>query len=115
MQTFLLALLTSTSVANLIIFFVNRHDAKKKDPYTALEKKIDENEAAHKERAERIERDLCRLQMLNLMDHRPDDTTELMTVAERYFCELKGDWYMDGLFSAFCESHGIALPSWFNK
>lgn len=115
MQTFLLALLTSTSVANLIIFFVNRHDAKKKNPVKDLEDKIDRYTAERKEVDADLNRSLLRLQMLNLMDHRPDDVGQLMLIAEQYFNTLNGNWYMDGLFKQHCETHNIPLPSWFES
>lgn len=115
MQNFLLALIGSTGLANLIIFFVNRHDAKKKNPIDGLKAEVEKYMAESRAATEELERSLLRLQMLNCMDHRPDDVTQLMLIAEKYFCKLNGDWYMDGLFKQHCESHSIPLPSWFES
>ena len=115
MQAFLLAILGSTSLANLIIFFTERRDKKKNKPFSTLSDKIDKLAEESRNADAELNRSLLRLQMLNLMDHRPEDTNELMIVAEKYFCEFKGNWYMDGRFKKHCEENGIPLPSWFEK
>lgn len=57
--------------------------------------------------------DTTRLQMLFIMEHNPDDTRKLMQVAEKYFAELDGDWYMSSYFVTYCKDHDIELPDWF--
>ena len=94
---FVLALLGSTAVATLIQFFVNRHDKR-------LE-----------ERLNRLERDGLRTQMLVLIIQRPEEKQEILTIAEHYFKDLKGDWYMTSIFNKWIVDSDIAEPEWFNK
>lgn len=114
MMTFLLALVGSTGVANLVVFFVQRHDAKKKNPIKELVDKIDKLASESRAADEAMQRDLCRLQLQNLMDHHAEDTNSLMLVAHRYFVDLSGNWYMDAIFKVHCEKNGIVMPSWFD-
>lgn len=92
---FVLALLGSTAVATLIQFFVNRHDKR-------LE-----------ERLNRLERDGLRTQMLVLIIQRPEEKQEILTIAEHYFKDLKGDWYMTSIFNKWIVDSDIAEPEWF--
>lgn len=126
MQTFLLAIISSATVANLIIFFVTRRDTKKEkekeDPHKELDTKIAELSSLvstlHGETIssmQEMRQALCRLQMLNLMEHHQGDVEALMSAAHKYFIELNGNWYMDGIFTDYCNDHNIPLPSWFEK
>lgn len=65
-----------------------------------------------KKQLKKIEKDSCRTQMLLLMFVRPQDLHELMIVAEHYFKDLHGNWYMTSLFRAFLKEKGIAFPEW---
>ena len=58
------------------------------------------------------EKDNCRTQMLLLMSAYPQDIHELMVIAEHYFKDLHGNWYMTSLFKAFLKKRDIAFPEW---
>ena len=102
-----LAAFASTGFFGLIQFLVARHDQKKgkakqlTDAIEGLKKKID-----------RQERDSCRTQLLLLMAIFPDNTDEILKVAEHYFRDLKANWYMTSLFAAWCKKRNIELPIW---
>lgn len=83
----------------LLIYLINRHDER-----TGIIKRLDRNE-----------RDNCRIQLLIMLNHYPTEISEIMTLAERYFKDLNGDWYMTSIFNKWLESNGIARPEWFNK
>ena len=84
-------------IGSLIIFFVQRHDEKK----------------GLKSQLKRLEKDGLRTQLLLLMyNFTPQDESELMTCAEHYFKDLKGDWYMTPKFNRFIQENDIAKPDW---
>lgn len=99
----LIAFLGSATVANLIIFFVQRKDKKKED-----ERKIPE-------KLETLEKDGLRTQLLVLITLIPDSAQEILTIAEHYFKVLHGDWYMTSIFNKWLTERGIAEPEWFDK
>lgn len=93
----ILAIIGSTAVATLVQFFVTRNDNKKN-----LSKRLD-----------RLERDVLRTQLLLLILMRPEEQQEILTIAEHYFKDLKGDWYMTSIFNKWLKANEIAEPEWF--
>lgn len=67
-----------------------------------------------KSKLRKLEKDTVRLQLLFLMYVIPDETQELMNVAQYYFTVLKADWYMTTLFDKHLKARGLERPSWFN-
>jgi hypothetical protein len=53
------------------------------------------------------EENATRSQLLTLMSDYPNNESEILKVAQYYFQDLKGDWYMTGLFTKWAESRGI--------
>ena len=58
---------------------------------------------------ETIELDTTRTQLLTLMNHYPDNESEILSVAYHYFRELDGDWYMSELFSNWAKERNIDI------
>lgn len=56
---------------------------------------------------EDIELDTTRTQLLTLMNHYPENKSEILSVAYHYFKELDGDWYMSELFSEWAKERNI--------
>ena len=54
-----------------------------------------------------IKLDTTRMQLLTLINEDPDNTTDILKVAKYYFRDLKGDWYMSGMFTKWAEQHEI--------
>ena len=61
------------------------------------------------------EKDALRTQLLIMISDYPEETQEIMTIAQHYFKDLKGDWYATSLFNRWIVEKGIAEPSWFDK
>lgn len=59
------------------------------------------------------EKDQCRTQMLVMMGFRPHETTEIMKLAQHYFGDLEGNWYMTSLFNSWMDEQNIGKPEWF--
>lgn len=98
MVTIIVAALGALDIATLLIFFVNRHDSKKN-----IEGRL-----------QTLEKDTLRTQLLMLILMKPDEKQEIVTVAQHYFGQLKGDWYMTGIFNRWIEGTGLAKPEWFD-
>ena len=94
-----IAIISSTTVATLVQFFVTRND----------------NRRNFAKRLDKIERDAVRTQLLVLILMCPEETKEILTVGEHYFKDLKGDWYMTSIFNKWLIKSGIAKPEWFEK
>lgn len=57
--------------------------------------------------------DMARIQLMLLMSDYPDDVSEIMKAAEKYFVTLGGNFYMDTLFAKWLKVHKLPQPSWF--
>ena len=94
-----LAVIGSTAISSLVQFFVNRHDQRKHfgDKLNILEK------------------DTLRTQLLLLILLRPQEKHEIITIAEHYFADLHGNWYMTSIFNKWLEDTNTAEPDWFER
>ena len=97
------AVITSSAVFGFIQFMIARKDTKHDDL-----KNI-------KEQLKHQDREILRTQMLMLILMRPKEQQEILTIAERYFVTLKGDWYMTSIFNTWLNEMDIAEPEWFKK
>lgn len=107
-QETILAVVGAVLGSGLIQFLITRHDQKKDNP---LEKKIDKI----LEEQKKSEKDNLRTQLLVMMNMMPNNHEEIMTLAERYFKELKGDWFYSSLFSKWLKENNVEKPMWFDK
>ena len=96
-----LTVLGSVGFYSFLQFLITRKD-NRKDLLNAIIKKLD-----------KAEKDSCRTQLLVLMFFNDTATTEIYTLAEHYFRDLRGDWYMTSLFRGYIRDQGIDAPIWF--
>ena len=94
-----IALLSS----GLIQFLISRFDSKN----DKLDKIISEQK--------KTEKDQLRTQLLVMMSLMPSNQAEIMQLAQRYFDELKGDWFYSSLFAKWIKENKIERPIWFKK
>ena len=97
--TIVLAVIGSNALFAFLQFLIGRHDTKKniKGKLTVLEK------------------DVLRTQLLLLILLKGEEKQEILTIAEHYFKELHGDWYMTSIFNKWLKEKTIAEPEWFNN
>lgn len=107
-QETILAIIGAVLGSGLIQFLITRHDNNKANP---IEKKIDKI----LEEQKKTEKDNLRTQLLVMMNMMPNNHEEIMTLAERYFKELKGDWFYSSLFSKWLKDNNVEKPLWFEK
>lgn len=94
-----IALLSS----GLVQFLISRFDSKN----DKLDKIISEQK--------KTEKDQLRTQLLVMMTLMPNSHEEIMQLAERYFKELKGDWFYSSLFARWIRENKIDKPLWFDR
>lgn len=115
MTEILLGLIGAVLGSGIIQFFVTRHDNRKNDSIenklSPIEKKLDKIIAEQKT----SEKDALRTQLLVMMTVLPNNHEEIMTLAQRYFDDLKGDWFYSSLFAKWLKENNVEKPIWFEK
>lgn len=106
----IVAAIGSVGLFNLIQFLISRKD-KKNDALEGIRKDITEI----KKGIVIAEKDNCRTQMLVLMADYPLQEEEMLRLAQHYFEDLDGDWYMTSLFGKWLNLNHIERPKWFNS
>lgn len=101
MLDLVIAAIGSGSLLLFAQFLIERRD-RKKGQLAKIIKQLDKQE-----------RDSCRTQMLLLMKDYPEEKSELFTIAEHYFKDLHGNWYMTTLFKNYLKENDIEPPLWF--
>lgn len=91
------AVLASNALFGFIQFIITRRDNGFKKAMT------------------RLERDVLRTQLLVMVVLKPKETQEILTLAEHYFKDLNGDWYMTSIFNKWLLESDIAQPEWFDN
>lgn len=92
---------------------IDRHDERDEDRKT-IKTKISDLEKAMKDKFKLLEKDTLRTQLLLLILEKPNEVQEILTIAEHYFKDLKGNWYMTSIFHKWCKEHNVEKPTWFN-
>ena len=108
MKDMILGIFVAVMSSGLIQFLITRADKKKEDP---IEAKLDKIIAEQK----KSEKDQLRTQLLVMMNLMPQNHEEIMQLAQRYFNELKGDWFYSSLFAKWIKDNNIEKPIWFEQ
>ena len=97
-STIVLAVIGSNALFAFLQFLIGRHDTKKniKGKLIVLEK------------------DVLRTQLLLLILLKGEEKQEILTIAEHYFRDLHGDWYMTSIFNKWLKEKTLAEPDWFD-
>ena len=101
--------------SGLIQFFVTRADNKKKENIESKLEPIGQKLDKLLNEQKKNEKDNLRTQLLVMMTVMPNDHSEILTLAERYFGQLKGDWFYSSLFAKWLKENNIEKPLWFDK
>lgn len=108
--TIVVAVLGSNGVMGLIQFLITRHDTRKNigGQFAALKEEL-------KGKLKKQEKDSLRTQLLFLVLIKPDEHQEILTIAQHYFADLQGNWYMTSIFAKWLQEQNIGEPEWFNQ
>lgn len=63
------------------------------------------------ENTKETRKDTLRIQLLMILEQQPENIDTILKLAETYFVELHGDWYMTSLFSQWAKDHDIIIPN----
>lgn len=85
--------------------------SNRKGRLTALEGKVDKL----CEETKKAEKDALRTQLLLMISDFPTNIEGIMTLGQRYFGVLNGDWFATSIFNTWLEQSGTARPEWFKK
>lgn len=110
-----ITLITVLIGSGLIQFFFNRHDTKEKESLNSKLNPIVEKLDKIINEQRKTEKDQLRTQLLVMMSLMPNDQQEILTLAERYFDQLKGDWFYSSLFAKWLKDNDVEKPFWFSN
>ena len=82
-----------------------KEDSNKK--IEALTENIDKVLKVSKE----TRKDTVRIQLLMMIEHQPENVDTILNIAELYFIDLKGDWYMTNVFTKWAKEHDVMVPT----
>ncbi len=98
-QTIFIAIVSSNALFAFLQYMIGRHDTKKNI----------------KGKLVLLEKDVLRTQLLLLILLKGEEKQEILTIAEHYFKDLHGDWYMTSIFNKWLKEKDIAEPEWFDS
>ena len=104
MKDILIMILGGGNLLLFIEFLISRYDKKKEQEKGDL-----------RDEMLTIKRDGIRTQLLLLILLKPNETAEILKVAECYFKALEGNWYMTSIFNKWLEANDVAKPEWFDS
>lgn len=112
-----IATTATTIVALAIIWLIYRSEKRVKNE---LQKHIQESNELREELKEcmvdnkkmmtDIRKDTLRIQLSRYIEGQPENIDTIIKIAEEYFCNIKGDWYMTSEFRKWAKAHDIEVP-----
>lgn len=116
----LLGLFSGGSFATLVVFLIQRFDNRRNQSKEILEA-IEANKKETEKRLDYIEKQQkenmladTRIEMSIQMLHHPKNKQTILKLAEKYFKELHGDYYMTSCFNDWLKKNHVARPLWFD-
>lgn len=61
------------------------------------------------------EKDSLRTQLMVMIKDFPDETSDILRLAEYYFTTLGGNWVLTDIFSTWALENNVTTPTWFIK
>ncbi len=116
-QDLLLTVLGGGNLVLFIKFLIERHDHKAERKEDKESDSIKTSLDALEKELKKIKKDGCRTQLLLLLLIKPEEESEILTLAEHYFKKppngLGGNWYMTNMFKNWLAENEVGKPEWF--
>jgi len=110
MSEILTIVLTSNALTVLITAIITAV-SNRKTKLKEIEKKLEEIE----KNQVKAEKDALRTQLLVMIADFPEETTDILRLAEHYFKDLDGNWVASALFNEWAKEHCESAPTWAKK
>ena len=113
-----IATTATTIVALAIIWLIYRSEGETKaelykhiQEENELKSQLQECMVDNKKMMQDIRKDTLRIQLSNYIKDQPENIDTIIKIAETYFVEMHGDWYMTSEFQKWADSQGIKVPT----
>ena len=116
-ETIIIAILSSSVLSALItgVFQLLQNRKSRKKGVEAKVDKIAQEQEQILAAQKKNEKDALRTQLLVMMSDYSSETQEILTLADRYFRQLEGDWYLTSLFNGWLIRTKTTPPIWFTN
>ena len=112
----IISAVVGTGLLTTVINLISNAVANRKSRLKGVEDQLKEVQKQLSEIQEKqliSEKDALRTQLLVMISDYPEETMDILKLAEYYFDNLNGNWTATMLFNHWLESRKIAKPSWF--
>ena len=109
--------IVGTGLLTTVINIISNAIQNRKNRLKTVEEQLTnvENQLSEIQEKQKIsEKDALRTQLLLMISDYPDETMDILKLAEYYFNNLHGNWTATLVFNHWLEKTGIAKPSWFH-
>lgn len=115
METIIIAIISSGLLSVIIteIFGLLKARRSKKSGVESKLEALTDAVSVMREDLRRQEKDNIRTELKLMISDFPDDTTDILKLAEHYFVKLEGNWTMANIFSDWAKKQGVEIPGWF--
>ena len=119
--TSVISCLGTGGILVFVQFLITRHDNKKGllkqvlDAQNKLSDELNQERIERKKDMAKSEKDALRTQLLLMMSDYPKEHQEILMLAERYFSELRANWFCSTLFKKYLDEENLPHPDWFLK
>ena len=110
-MTTILTIVLSSNALTVLITAIITALGNRKTKLKEIEKKLEAIEKNQKT----AEKDTLRTQLLVMIADFPDETTDILRLAEHYFKDLDGNWVASALFNEWAKEHCESAPTWAKK
>lgn len=110
-MTTILTIVLSSNALTVLITAIITAIGNRKTKLKEIEKKLEAIEKNQKI----AEKDTLRTQLLVMIADFPEETTDILRLAEHYFKDLDGNWVASALFNEWAKEHCESAPTWAKK
>jgi len=102
-----------TTVINIISNAIQNRKSRLKNVEEQLNK-VEQQLSEIQDKQKLSEKDALRTQLLLMISDYPEETMDILKLAEHYFNNLHGNWTATLVFNHWLQKRGIAKPEWFH-
>lgn len=114
-ETIIIAVISSGLLSVIVteIFGLLKAKRSKKDGVEAKLTALINEQKSIRDDIKKQEKDNIRTELKLMISDFPDDTTDILKLADHYFVKLEGNWTMANIFNDWAKAHNVEIPTWF--